>query len=115
MAMITRLVLFCDSPDIMRSGFCPRGQSIIVGLSIWDMSLQHRLCSRDMAKGDELTFRLNILTNLKFIFGVASLSYVAAITGLVGLGMANIAGKFITVNIVGEEFRFTRCGFWMAV
>jgi hypothetical protein len=29
---------------------------------------------------------------------------VAAITGLVGLGMANITGKFITVDIVREEF-----------
>jgi hypothetical protein len=33
----------------------------------------------------------------------------------VRLGMANIARKFITMDIVREEFRFTRCGFWMAV
>jgi hypothetical protein len=100
MAVITRLVLFCDSPDIMRSGLGPRGQNIIVGLGIRDMSLQHRLCRRDMAKGDELTFRLNILTNLKFIFGVASFSDMAPIAVLIGLGVADKAGESVTVNIV---------------
>jgi len=100
MAVITRLVLFCDSPDIMRSGLCPRGQGIIVGLGIRDMSLQHRLCGGNMAKGDELTFRLNIPANLKFIFRVASLSDMAAIAVLIGLGVADIAGESVTVNIV---------------
>ena len=44
-----------------------------------------------MAKGDELTFRLNIPANLKFIFRVASLSDMAAIAVFVGLGVADIA------------------------
>jgi hypothetical protein len=57
-----------------------------------------------MAKGDELTFRLNILTNLKFIFGAASLSDMATIAVLIGLGVADIAGEFVTVNIVKEAF-----------
>jgi len=100
MAVITRLVLFCDSPDIMRSGFRPGGQRIIVGLGIRDLSLQHRLGRRDMAKGDELTFRLNILSNPKFILGVASLSNMAAITVFIGLGVADIAGEFVAVNVV---------------
>ena len=53
-----------------------------------------------MAKGDKLTFRLNIPANLKFIFRVASLSDMAAIAVLIGLGVADIAGESVTVNIV---------------
>lgn len=68
------------------------------------MSLQHRFRGRNVAKEGELSFYPYILTNFEFGLGVAPLSYVAAVTGLVGLGMANIAGKFITVSIVGEEF-----------
>ncbi len=53
-----------------------------------------------MPKSGELAFRLNIFTNLKLIFGVASLSDMAAIAVLIGLGVADIAGESVAVNIV---------------
>ncbi len=101
--MITRLILFRDPSDVMRNCFRPGGEGIIVGLGIRDLSLQHGSRSRDMAKGGELTFRLDILTDLKFGLRVTPFSDMATIAVLIGLGVADIAGEFVTVDIVGEE------------
>ena len=101
--MITRLILFRDPSDVMGNCFRPGGEGIIVGLGIRDLSLQHGSRSRDMAKGGELAFRLDILTDLKFGLRVTPFSDMATIAVLIGLGVADIAGEFVTVDIVGEE------------
>lgn len=101
--MITRLVLFRDPSDVMGSSPRPGRQGIIIGLGVCYESLQHRSRRRDMAKEGELAFRLDILTDLKFGLRVTPFSDMATIAVLIGLGVADIAGEFVTVDIVGEE------------
>jgi hypothetical protein len=58
-----------------------------------------------MAKEGELSFWPYIFADFEFYVGVTPLSHMTTIAVFVRLGMANIARKFITMDIVKEELR----------
>jgi len=67
-----------------------------------------------MAKEGELSFRLDILTYFKFNLRNTPFAHMTTIAIYVRLGVTDVAGKFIAVNIMRDTFGLSGCGIRMA-